>query len=260
MNDSTKKYLVFSLCYLLFIELGKAQESQQIELSKDNDNALIIAGLSPRQQSFPPFHSTQISELKAVAATCFCIISYDNLHYQLQRTGVCYDLTQAINKTYSGANQQGSANQNDCKARCNATAASLISTETQKIADCACAAGKPTGTPLRGYSSVGTKAYVVANETMGNLQNIAEVKTTTCKCPTGWLSNTNVDGGVTTDGKCKKNVGTINSSILPPDGTVLGSWGFTWGNGIWAYGSSANGGEPTCTIVITQSKVCKLVK
>jgi hypothetical protein len=258
MKYLTISPVTFALCFSLFTKSSIAQEAHSLELPKDNNQTLVITGLSP-QPILPP-QSIHINKTKDLAATCFCIISYDDLHYKLQRTGVCYDLTQAVNKTYSGVNQQGSANQNDCKARCNATVASLISVETQKIADCACAAGKPTGTPLRGYSAVGTKAYVVANESMGKLQNTPEIKVTTCKCPTGWLSNTNIDGGVTTDGKCKKHVGTITSNILPPDGTALGTWGFTWGNGIWAYGSVANGGEPACTTVVTQPNVCKLVK
>lgn len=248
------------VCFMQIIGSLRSQELTPLDLSKNNSSVFDLAELSPRQQLNQTLQSDKITKQEELAATCFCIISYDNLNYKLERTGVCYDLTQAVNKTYSGANQQGSANQNDCKARCNATAASLNSIETQKIADCACAAGKPTGTALRGYSAVGTKAYVVANQTMGTLQNTAEVKTTTCQCPAGWLSNTNVDGGITTDGKCKKQVGTINSTVLPPDGTAIGTWGFTWGNGIWAYGSVANGGTPICTTVITQPKVCKLVK
>lgn len=261
MKNFSKKSTVFIGCFLLFIWLVNAQELTPLELLKTSGNAFNIAGLSLRQQPSQSFQLDSISQPQKMTATCFCVISYDNLHFKLQRSGVCYDLTQAINKIYTGVNQQGSANQDDCKVRCNATAASLISTETQKIADCACAAGKPTGTPLRGYSAVGMKAYVVANETMGNLQNIAEVKTTTCQCPSGWLSNANnVDGGVTNDGKCKKHIGTLNPGVVLPNGTALGNWGFTWGDGIWAYGASSNGGEPICTTVVTQPKVCKLVK
>jgi hypothetical protein len=261
MQNLSKKFTVFSVFFLLYMGVVRSQELALLELSKTSDNAFDIAWVSLQQQPFLPFQLNSISKPKIVAATCFCVISYDNLNYQLQRSGVCYDLTQAINTSYTGPNQQGSTNQDKCKALCNATAAYLISTETQKIADCACAAGKPTGTPLRGYSAVGTKAYVLANATMGNLQNTAAVTTTTCQCPSGWLSNTtNVDGGVTIDGKCKKQFGNLNPGVVLPDGTALGNWGFTWGNGIWAYGSTANGGEATCTMVVTQPKVCKLVK
>ncbi len=262
MQNFSKKSTAFSICFMLFIGLVKSQELALLELSKTSGNAFDISGGSLQQQPFLPFQLDSISEPIKVAATCFCVISYDDLNYKLQRSGVCYDLTQAINTSYSGPNQQGSANQAKCKSLCNATAASLISTETQKIADCACAAGKPTGTPLRGYSAVGTKAYVLANATMGSLQNTAEVKTTTCQCPPGWLSDTNVDGGVTTDGKCKKLVcGPWDATAFPPPnpGVIVGTWGFTWQNQLWAFGTTANGGAPTCTTVITQPKACKLV-
>lgn len=70
-----------------------------------------------------------------------------------------------------------------------------------------------------------------------------------CTCPRGWLANTtNVDGGVTSDGKCKKLVCASNTvSPYPANGTPIGTWGFTWGNGFWAWGSQANGGKAVCT-------------
>lgn len=68
-----------------------------------------------------------------------------------------------------------------------------------------------------------------------------------CHCPKGWLSNTtNQDGGVTTDGRCKKLVCGPIAVIPPPDGTQLGNWGFTWGNTLWAYGTKENGGAVIC--------------
>jgi hypothetical protein len=68
-----------------------------------------------------------------------------------------------------------------------------------------------------------------------------------CSCPKGWLSNTsNIDGGVTTDGRCKKLVCSPIGVVPPPDGTQLGNWGFTWGYELWAYGTKENGGAPVC--------------
>jgi hypothetical protein len=83
-----------------------------------------------------------------------------------------------------------------------------------------------------------------------------------CKCPAGWTCNgcsPQVDGGITTDGRCKKlacqpnqvtpyppngmPVGTPN----PPYGTSSTSWGFSWGNAFYAWGNAANGGAPNCT-------------
>lgn len=72
----------------------------------------------------------------------------------------------------------------------------------------------------------------------------AEAQVAHCKCPKGWLSNmTNVNGGPTPDGKCKKLAcANISVAPLPPNGTPVGTWGFTWGNGLWAWGNAANGG------------------
>jgi hypothetical protein len=76
-----------------------------------------------------------------------------------------------------------------------------------------------------------------------------------CRCPDGWVSNTNQkDGGIVTgsDG-CKKQVCVFDKALIPPkNGTVIGSesnpWGFTWGNGFYVWGTAANGGAPICTL------------
>lgn len=75
---------------------------------------------------------------------------------------------------------------------------------------------------------------------------------TICKCPTGWKCNgcsPQVDGGITSDGKCKK-LACQNNVIapLPGNGTQVGNpaWGFTWGNAFIAWGTAANGGAPNC--------------
>lgn len=66
-----------------------------------------------------------------------------------------------------------------------------------------------------------------------------------CHCPPGWLDNaTNVDGGGTRDGKCKKKVGSWDGSMFPAG--LLGRWGFTSGDEIWAWGTIANGGAQIC--------------
>lgn len=72
----------------------------------------------------------------------------------------------------------------------------------------------------------------------------AEAEVSHCKCPKGWLSNTtNVNGGPTPDKKCKKLAcANISVAPLPANGTAVGAWGFTWGNGLWAWGTAANGG------------------
>jgi hypothetical protein len=81
---------------------------------------------------------------------------------------------------------------------------------------------------------------------------------TSCKCPSGWLANaTNIDGGATGAGNyaCKKSAAPCLISVTPepPTGTAISGgagkpdWGFTWGNGIYAWGTAANGGQAACT-------------
>jgi hypothetical protein len=66
---------------------------------------------------------------------------------------------------------------------------------------------------------------------------------TEIKCPGTWLANmTNVPGGVTADGKCKKLSGPISITPLPANGTPIGTYGFTWGGQVYAWGTPANGG------------------
>lgn len=105
---------------------------------------------------------------------------------------------------------------------------------------------QPGNQRVSAYSSVGTGAgshYRVAQ----SIYTTCSGGGTTCTCPSAWMSNTNVAGGITTDGKCKK-LACQESGIspAPPNGTQIGSWGFTWGNGFWAWGSAANGGSPNC--------------
>lgn len=192
------------------------------------------------------------------SATCFCKISCDDLTNKKSATGVCLDLTSAVNKTYTGLFPQNDTNQTDCNTRC--TTAAAAHSGSQSIAACACAAGKSSGTVCRAWSAVGTKEYKSAQQ-IGVLTNQPEVKKTTCTCPAGWACNgcsPQVDGGVTTDGKCKKLAcQAISITPFPANGTQLGSWGFTWGNALIAWGSSANGGAPNCVTTVVSPAVCK---
>jgi len=96
------------------------------------------------------------------------------------------------------------------------------------------------------YWAVGTGHYKVAQ----SIEFDCTGGDTTCTCPKGWTCNgcsPQVDGGVTSDGKCKR-VACQGNTIppYPPDGTPIGSWGFSWGNAFIAWGTSANGGAPNC--------------
>lgn len=80
-----------------------------------------------------------------------------------------------------------------------------------------------------------------------------------CHCPKGWLSNdytgigtVNVDGGKTNRlySACKKPVcGPLGIKPNPTNSTPIGTWGFTWEDAIWAYGTTANGGAAICDTV-----------
>lgn len=106
---------------------------------------------------------------------------------------------------------------------------------------------------VAGHHRVSAYAAVGANGTYRVAQSIefdCSGGVTTCTCPTDWICNgcsPQVNGGVTSDGKCKKlacQPDTITPP--PPNGTPIGTWGFTWGNGFYAWGTAANGGAPTC--------------
>jgi hypothetical protein len=192
------------------------------------------------------------------SATCFCKISMNDLTNQNSASGVLLDLTGAVNKTYTGLFPQNDSNQTDCNTRCTNTAASY--TGNQSIAASACAAGAPNGTVIRAWSAVGTKEYKSAQQ-IGVLINQPQVTKTTCTCPATWACNgcsPQVAGGVTTDGKCKKlSCQPFSISPFPPDGTQVGAWGFTWGNALYAWGTTANGGAPNCVTTVVSPAVCK---
>lgn len=190
-------------------------------------------------------------KMPLLSATCFCKISKDNLVGNKSATGVIKDLTGEVNKTFLW---QGSGQQDTCQSLCS-TAAEKYE-KNQSIAASACAAGAQDFTQIIAYSAVGTMEYRGARE-IGTLQHILPVTQTTCTCPSTWYSDmNNVLGGVTTT-KCKKLAcKPIGIAPLPPNGTPVGSWGFTWGNELWAYGSNANGGAPTCVTVTVYPELC----
>jgi hypothetical protein len=96
------------------------------------------------------------------------------------------------------------------------------------------------------YAAVGTRDYRVAQSIFVHCSGGVR----TCTCPPGWLANpTNVDGGVTYDGRCKKEVCAGNPvRPLPANGTPIGDWGFTWGASFVAWGTAANGGGAHCVV------------
>lgn len=119
---------------------------------------------------------------------------------------------------------------------------------------------------VRCYGYIGSIGTNNADGTVGTFSCTPAV--TQQKCPTGWACNgcsPQVDGGITTDGRCKKLAcqpnqvtpypanGTPIGTPNPPFGTSSTSWGFSWGNAFYAWGTAANGGAPTTIVVTPQS-------
>jgi hypothetical protein len=178
--------------------------------------------------------------------TCFCVISKNNLTGNKHQSGVCNDLTGAVNLQFSGLQPSHSQRESQCAQACTAKAAPL--TGNQGVAQCACSQGAPNGTVINAYRAVGNNGQYDSAHQIGVLKNSPAVTQT--KCPATWLANqTNVDGGVTADGKCKKLSGTLSITPVPPNGTPLGTYGFSWGNQVYAWGTQANGGAPITTTV-----------
>lgn len=247
----------FIIAFLFSICLAATSFSQELLLN----SALISEWSNVSEQveniknSLPKINTPQLVQ----CATCFCKVSYDNLSGEKNATGVCLDLTGVVNKQYCGWNRQSLTNQQDCSQRCTNAVSALTAAQKQAVADCMCSNGKPTGARATAYSAVGTKEYNSAAP-LGTLTNSPAIIQTTCTCPQGWLSNTNnQNGGITTDGKCKKAVcGPIVGCDPLPNGTPIGNWGFTWDNWIYTWGTPTNGGKPNCVSVTLFPRVCKL--
>jgi hypothetical protein len=142
-----------------------------------------------------------------------------------------------------------------CKSDAIQRATQMWNTSKANYAQQACGMHMPSGSTFRVYYQVagGTRTFATQ---LGTLTSQQAQQQTTCNCPQGWLSNTNgQDGGVTMDNKCKKMVGTITLNPPPPN-TNLGTWGFSVGPAIWAWGSQSNGGAPNCNTTTSGQTVC----
>ncbi len=183
----------------------------------------------------------------AAEAHCFCKITFSDLEGIQTANSVILDLTGEVGKTYRGVNPQREENQSGCNSRCRDTSAKYIGRPS--IAAAACASGAHNGTPVEAWSAVGTGKYRAAR-LIGVLVNKPAVTQTTCVCPPGSVGNSSNQPGGTTDSKCKQKVGTITATPRPPNGTPIGTWGFTWLDEIWQYVS------PSCTTVTTSQAEC----
>lgn len=131
--------------------------------------------------------------------------------------------------------------------KCSQACSDLVSGKAKiSNATSLCAANMWTGGCVRGYGYIGSVGTNNPDGTAGKLMCTKPIPAVTQqKCPPGWLANpTNQDGGITSDGKCKRVACEPLPPPLPPDGTPLGTWGFSWGNALWQWG-------PSTTIVVT---------
>jgi len=158
-----------------------------------------------------------------------CYISANNISNQSTPTGALYSI---------GPNPPpGPLCQNAC-----VTATTALNLQATANNLCHPSYNVPNGSTVRTYYLAASGTYQFA-AAVGVLTNTPLIPSSQWKCPPTWNSNTsNQLGGITTDQRCKKLVGSISGVPAPANGTQLGSWGFTWGNEVWAYGTSANGG------------------
>lgn len=156
-------------------------------------------------------------------------------------------------KTYRNHCLNREKNADDCSAACSQKALNDARWNSASFLCSKCPSGLVTV-----YAAVATKEYKTVSTK--SITNTPAVTQTTCTCPATWLANpSNQPGGVTTDGKCKKGWCVSNAGIAPPpDGTPIGTWGFTWGNGVWVWGTSANGGAANCVSTVISPAVCKI--
>lgn len=171
-------------------------------------------------------------------------------------TGDCYS-TGALG-SYS-ANCNTAHHRPNCCTQVKNNIAALTAAQKQSIANCLCSKGLADGTPIYATNAIGTQGYESCPDKIATIHQKPTYTVTTCTCPSGWLANpTNVDGGVTADGKCKKGVCGWSSTVFPgyPANVAIGTWGFTWQNGIYAWGTTANGGAANCVTVTVPAGPC----
>lgn len=149
-----------------------------------------------------------------------------------------------------------------CRNACAAAANPHLRSQT--VATAACdryGANAPNGTVVNAYSfwreyqpttSLSNKYQPTA--VIGTLVRSVASTRQEWRCPADWLNNENQPGGVTTDRGCKKLAGQITLATPPANGTHIGSWGFTWGNEVWAFNVAGNGGAATLHTITTPAQ------
>lgn len=191
--------------------------SQEISLTNSANEFIFIKSELPTAKSKIKFYEN-------IKANCYCVVSYNDLTNEQSRSGVCLDLTGNVGLSFSGVNQQSTSKQRKCSERCSEEASSLSTAQLQAIANCACSAGKTTGTSLKAYSALGNKKYSSAH-VVGLLENVPAQNETTCTCPNGWI----VDNGQTDPNRrCKRELCNVEQPISNRELPNLP--GYVWNN------------------------------
>jgi hypothetical protein len=189
----------------------------------------------------------------AYAVNCSCRV----------QTGNTWPSSGTIVYNYSDTDVTRGVGSNTAEKKCTRYCQDKVraSGQSQMLANQACSKGVGSGSRLNAISKAGAIASGGVDHLVGILTNSAAVyncpqggsisagqcvstAAITYTCPSGWLSNTtNANGGVTGDGKCKKDIGCNLPAPQPANGTQIGTYGFTWGNAVVIWGNAQNGGS-----------------
>jgi hypothetical protein len=185
--------------------------------------------------------------------TCFC----DAVMAGININDSVHALTSVANLSFPGAlGGLSAADRGDCSKRCHA----VFGDRLGDIAKSACAQNRANNSFIYPAYWIGTDSKIRAGRG-AKLTNKPAGPITEKKCTAPWMSNTsNIPGGVTTDGRCKKEFMIQNFTISPKplDGTQIGNWGFYWGNAVVAYGTPQNGGAAVSQQTGWSQAICKL--
>ena len=148
---------------------------------------------------------------------------------------LCFDYSNQVNLNFHKVVLTG-GDFGDCKAACR----NWVSINHSFVQSQVCSSSGLSNTEIRVMSDIKNLPAQMAG--WGEKQFIDIMK---CNLP--WWSNTsNIPGGITDDGKCKREhiMVTMNPAIStpPPNGTPIGTWGFYWGNALVEFGTQVNGG------------------
>lgn len=197
---------------------------------------------------FASYQGAQAQSSSPQSFACDCRISTDDLSGKVIASGTVLPISVGSQPSFTA-----------CHSACGSASMKHVGSQGVATASCNANPPAPNGRLIRAYSKLSgipSSNFYVPARVIGTLVNTPASTQHAWRCPAPWLSNTsNQSGDVTADGRCKRVAGPIIITPLPADGTHIGSWGFTWGNRIFAYGTPANGGAAVKQTTLTPA-VC----